>query len=482
MIKNRILFINHIAQDFINSAEPLGIMYLSAVAKNNGFQTRLVYPDYSKLIRVISEWKPGIIAYSITSDYSVFYRDLNSRLKQKFNFISIFGGPHVTFFPEFIEESGSIDAICIGEGEYAFGTFLKNIKEDRDFSCSANLWVRKENKIIKNRLAGLIDPLEQIDFPDRALLYNSYEYLRRNPIKVFMTTRGCPFECTYCFNHSYHELYKGLGKVIRRLKVDYVIKEIQFVKQNYPLQTVLFSDDTFNIMPDWIEEFSQKYRDTIGLPFTCCTRFDLLDEAVVHNLKKAGCIAMNLAIEAGNDDVRYNILNRKMTREKILAGADLLKKYKIYMLVQNMLGLPGTTLENDMETYLLNRNCNVDYAHSSVFQPYPGTRLTELTLEKGFFNGDFHKLNKEDYLKGVSRLNIKNKSEIRRFNKIFAIAVYLKLSRQLVDILIRLPLLKIYEVVHILFKFYSGRKLYNVSLRVVIMYFLGKVGLLSKKR
>lgn len=474
MAKNRILFINHVAHDFINSAEPLGIMYLSAVAKNNGFETRLVYPDYLNLVRIMSEWEPEIVAYSITSDHSVFYRDLNSRLKQNFRFISIFGGPHVTFFPEFIEESEGIDIICIGEGEYAFDVFLRNFKKSEDYSQCPNLWVRKENIIIRNKPVKLIEPLEQIGYPDRELLYNNYEHLRQNSVKIFMTTRGCPFECTYCFNHSYNELYKGRGKVIRRLKVDHVIEEIQLVKQKYPLQTVSFLDDTFNIMPDWIEEFSQKYRDAIGLPFTCCARFDILEEKMINDLKKAGCIAMHLAIESGNNDVRYEILNRKMSNEKILKGANLLKKHKIFMAVQNMLGLPGTTLENDIETFILNRDCNVDYAHSSVFQPYPGTRLAKLAIEKGFFDGDFSKLDKGDYLKGISHLNIKNKSEIHRLNKILAIAVYLKLSRQLVDILIRLPLLKIYEIIHIFFKLYSGKKLYNVTWKMLILQFISK--------
>ena len=458
MINSRILFINHVAQDFLNSAEPLGIMYLSAVAKKNGFETRLIYPDNQTMDKVMSEWKPGLVAYSITSDHSSFYRDINYRLKQKFNFISIFGGPHVTFFPEFIEQSKEVDIVCIGEGEYAFDVLLRNIKEGRDYFNTPNLWVRRENNITKNNPAKLIEPLEQIGFADRSFLYESCEYLKYNPVKIFMTMRGCPFECTYCFNHSYHQLYKGLGKVVRRLKVDHVINEIELVKRNYPLQTVSFLDDTFNIMPDWVEEFSKKYRNAIRLPFTCCARFDLLDEAIVSNLKKAGCVAMHLAIESGNDEVRYNILNRKMSRSKIAEGARLLKKYKIFMVVQNMLGLPDTTLENDIETFLLNKDCGVDYAHSSVFQPYPGTRLAKLASEKGLFSGEISVLNKSDYLKGISHLNIRNKSEIRRLNKIFAIAVYLKLNKQSVGILIKLPLLRIYEIIHIFFKAYSGKK------------------------
>lgn len=234
-------------------------------------------------------------------------------------------------------------------------------------------------------------------------------------------------------------------------------------------------------MPDWIEEFLRKYRDTIGLPFTCCARFDLLNEMIVNNLKNAGCVAMHLAIESGNDEVRYNLLSRKMSRERIVEGANLLKKYKIFMLVQNILGLPGTTIENDMETFFLNRDCSVDYAHSSVFQPYPGTRLAKLALERGFFDGNFSLLNKGDYLKGISHLNIRNKSEIRRLNKIFALAVYLKLNRQLVGILIRLPLLKFYKIVHILFKGYSGKRLYNVPFKILIMQFLLKVKLSFQK-
>ena len=124
----------------------------------------------------------------------------------------------------------------------------------------------------------------------------------------------------------------------------------------------------------------------------------------------------------------------------------------------------------------------MDYAHSSVFQPYPGTRLAKSALEKGFFDGDFSKLDKEDYLNGVSRLNIKNKSKIRRLNKIFAIAVYLKLNKQPIGILIRLPLLKIYEIIHILFKVYSGKKLYHISLYTLIMQFLHRVKSASKEQ
>lgn len=95
-----------------------------------------------------------------------------------------------------------------------------------DYSQSPNLWVRKGTDIIRNKPSKLIEPLEQIGFPDRGLLYDNYEHLKRNPVKIFMTTRGCPFKCTYCFNHAYNDLYKGLGKVIRRLMVDHVIAEL----------------------------------------------------------------------------------------------------------------------------------------------------------------------------------------------------------------------------------------------------------------
>ena len=108
-------------------------------------------------------------------------------------------------------------------------------------------------------------------------------------------------------------------------------------------------------------------------------------------------------------------------------------------------------------------------------------RLAKLASEKGLFSGEISVLNKSDYLKGISHLNIRNKSEIRRLNKIFAIAVYLKLNKQSVGILIKLPLLRIYEIIHIFFKAYSGKKIYRVSLPILIMQFLRHVKFLFKR-
>jgi radical SAM superfamily enzyme YgiQ (UPF0313 family) len=97
---------------------PLGIAYLLGVLKKIGCETQVLEignsPD--RAIKNIKYFAPDIIAYSVISGKQNFYLGFNKKLKKEINFISLFGGPHATFFPEMIEEE-SIDAVCIGEGE-----------------------------------------------------------------------------------------------------------------------------------------------------------------------------------------------------------------------------------------------------------------------------------------------------------------------------------------------------------------------------
>ena len=86
------------------------------------------------------------------------------------------------------------------------------------------------------------------------------------PIKSFITGRGCPYPCTYCFNYSFKEMYRGKGKFLRRVKVDYIIDEISRVKSQYPLQFIKFYDDIFAFPKDsWLKEFVEKYKSKINI-------------------------------------------------------------------------------------------------------------------------------------------------------------------------------------------------------------------------
>ena len=95
--------------------EPLGIMYLSSAIKSEGHETELVLTS-EDVEKMVEEYKPDFIGYSIMTGDQDFYDEINKNLKEKFKFFSIAGGPHPTFFPEMLNET-SFDALCMGEGE-----------------------------------------------------------------------------------------------------------------------------------------------------------------------------------------------------------------------------------------------------------------------------------------------------------------------------------------------------------------------------
>lgn len=393
--------------------EPLGIMYIASAIKEKGHEVDLALTS-EDLEKKVEDFKPDFIGYSIMTGDQNFYDNINKTLKQKQKFFSIAGGPHPTFFPEMLEKS-SFNAICRGEGEKAIQQFLENASSTR----ISNFWFKTQKEIIKNPVQQLIENLDEISFPDRELVFK-YKDIKEGPIKHFITSRGCPFNCTYCFNKSYSELYKGKGKRVRFRSVDNLLEEVEQVVFSSPTKITYFQDDTFILKPDWVKEFSKKYKKRISLPFHCHLRVDLVTEEIVKDLNYAGCQGINIGAESGNDFVKTDILNRNVSNKQIYNAIQLLKKYDIKTMIHNILGLPFTSLKNDFETLELNIKCQPDYAWASIFQPYPKTELGERCLKEKIYTGDFSDIN---HFFDISPLNINNKNEIANLQKLFAIAV-----------------------------------------------------------
>ncbi len=377
--------------------EPLGQLYIASSIKKEGHDVRLALTS-ENLEKKVGEYKPDFIGYSIMTGDQDFYDGINRRLKNKYDFFSIAGGPHPTFFPEMFEKS-SFDALCIGEGEETIKGILRNPKKK----------VYGVRNLIKN--------LDDIPFPDRELV-SKYPGVG---IQHFIASRGCPFSCSYCFNESWAKLYKEKGKRVRFRSVDNLLDEVEQVAEKFPTRFVYFQDDTFILDKKWLKEFAEKYKERINLPFHCHTRANLVTADIVNDLKNAGCYSVHVAAEAGNEEVRRNILNRNMTNSQILNAMELFRGVGIKTMLQNILGLPFTTLKNDMETLELNIECKPDYAWASIFQPYPKTELGERCIKEGVYTGDFSDLG--DNFFDCSRLNIENKNEIAVLQKLFAIAV-----------------------------------------------------------
>lgn len=396
--------------------EPLGVMYLSSVIKSLGHETDLVVTS-ENVEEKIRTFFPDVIMYGLMTGDQDFYNEVNKSLKEKFSFFSIAGGPHPTFFPEFLENS-SFDAICMGEGEGP----LKHFLENPDSKEIPNFWFKTEQGIIKNQVQSLIENLDDIPFPDRDLVFK-YPKILNGPIKHFISSRGCPYNCSYCFNASWAKIYEGKGKRVRFRSVDNLIKEIKEVVSSSLTKFVYFQDDTFTLDQEWLDEFADKYSKEIGFPFHCHVRANTLDEEKVKALKKAGCYSVHIAAETGNDQLRNQILNRNMSKEQIINACNLLRDNEIKFMLQNIIGLPGGSIKEDLETLELNIKCKPDYAWVSIFQPYPGTELGKICIEKRFYSGDFSDLGSSFFDSSKLNFSEEYKNQLSNLQKLFAIFV-----------------------------------------------------------
>ncbi|MHB0877025.1 MAG: B12-binding domain-containing radical SAM protein [Anaerolineae bacterium] len=427
--------------------EPQGLLLISALVKTHGHRVSLVIASQEDPVQAALRLRPDAIGYSVYTGTQRYYLDLNRRLKAQVGAqhaapLSIFGGPHPTFFPEMVEQDG-VDVVCIGEGEYATLELLDAMQAGEDYTGVRNLWLKTAGGIVRNTLRPPLTSAEMdaLPYADRRLLYDVHRPSRENHIRPFITTRGCPYNCTFCFNQAYSELYGQYGhKVgVRRRSVDNTLREIQAVAQQYPLSFVVFFDDTFIVHPRWLREFEQRYPAEIGLPFWCQVRANLVDEPVVALLKRSGCVSVSYGIEAGNEHLRNQVLNRNMTRQEIETAARILRQAGIAFSTNNMLGLPSGGLAEDLETLALNVACRPAYANVFLYQPYPKTALGEMAHSQGLMHGGF------DDLSGSVSLDspIKFKSEregrqIQNLQKLFAVTAefpwLLPVTKQLVKL------------------------------------------------
>jgi anaerobic magnesium-protoporphyrin IX monomethyl ester cyclase len=441
--------------------EPQGILLISSVLKQAGHQVSLVVATEEDPVEAALRLRPDVVGYTVYTGPHTWYLELNQRIRARLpGVFSIFGGPHPTFFPEMIGREG-VDAICIGEGEYATLDLLNTLEKDGDGAVRltdpaiTNWWFKLNGEVVRNPLRPLLtsEELDALPFSDRELLYTAHEQSRRTKIKPFITGRGCPYDCAFCFNKAYSDLYEGQGRRFRRRSPDDVIRELQDLTARHDVRFVLFMDDTFILQDKWLNEFMTRYKAEVGLPFWCQMRANLVTDEKVALFKDAGCVSVSFGLEAGNDRLRNAVLNRNMSREEILGAAEILRRHDITFMTNNMLGLPTGTLEDDFETLALNAQCRPAYANVFLFQPYPKTELGEWAYEHGWMMGSFDDLSGSVSDDTVIKFGSEaEKHQIENLQKLFALAVEFPWLLPVIRQLIRVPTNQLFWLAYKLWK------------------------------
>jgi radical SAM superfamily enzyme YgiQ (UPF0313 family) len=422
---------------------PQGIMYLSSLLKANNFEVHyLDTTDYQEADDFVKQISPDLLAYSITSGEYKHYNELNHRLK-KHKIMLVVGGAHATFFGnKFMQdEATSFDGACVGEGEFALLDLCNKLKEGSDYSGVEN-WIFKapDSSLIINKLRPLIDNLDELPFPD----FKLDEDLPKQKKVIFWLHRGCPYNCTYCMNHKWRAIYKGLGKVVRAPSPAYCIEMIKFrlsLTEN-EVEHILFQDDTFGVNLSWLRSFCDMYKKEVGLPWDAHLHPTMMAEKRISLMADAGCRIIETAIETGNEQRRRELLRRPVTNIQMLKGARIVHDYGLGMRIQNILLLPGETFKTAMETFELNIKSKPEVATASKFQPYPGMELTEKAIEMGYLKRGEFEDNIPDNFHWISILKFNNNHEVEKINNLlnlFTFGTYFTFLKPLICLLIKLP-------------------------------------------
>lgn len=437
-----------------NYYEPLGIMYLSAFLKKHGHFCELLDLKFQKYyIEEAKKINPDIIAYSVTTNNWKKYQQINLNLKKHLKFFAVFGGPHCTFYPDFIQEDG-VDAICRGEGEYPMLELVEKIANNQDITKTQNFWIKKDNIIYKNDLRPLIEDLDLLPFPDREIINKYKHYEKRSRIRT-ITSRGCLFKCSYCFNHANQKIYKGKGTYIRHRSPENVIRELKILKEKYKPGNIEFHDDIFILDVNWLKRFSKLFlEENINIPFEINIRLDLLTPEIVEILDKTGCYSVQYGIESGNELIRKQLLKRNITNKEIIEKSKLLQNASFKINTYNMIGYPGESIENAFETLFLNIKCKPNYAMNTIYYPYPMNELTEYSEMMGFYN-EKHDGNRKNLFYGDIVISTPLKRKFFRLHYLFGFGVKMPCLVKLIKLLIKLPFGYLYQFLFFLYRSYA---------------------------
>lgn len=431
--------------------EPLGIAYLSSVLKEHKHKVCIhIIKDnsFNEIMKVnikLLKENIDVIAYSVTTGTQEFYININKDFKdflwnRGIDITSIFGGPHCTYFPEIKKEEG-VDIVFRGEAEKSIIRVLNDVEMYID---------------------TIVEP-EEVDvntlpFPDRQVLYDANGL--ENPIKNIMTSRGCPFACTYCYNNVYKKEF-GNTK-LRYRDISNVIQEALHIKHYYPkTKLIFFEDDEFVCNKKRFFEFAKRWATEVKIPYHCQIRIERLDEDIIKAMTISGCVSVTYAIETGNENYRKKKLKRNITNKQIIEGAKLLHKYDIKIRTENMIGLPFENFNMILETIDLNIECNPTIGWASIYQPYNLTELGEITKKYKLFNGDLNTIPKSFFEKSVLNFDDLYKKRLKVIQRLFSLIVKYPILRFILKAYKFMPD-KLINKIHNRVKFNLYNKLYSV--------------------
>jgi radical SAM superfamily enzyme YgiQ (UPF0313 family) len=299
----------------------------------------------------------------------------------------VLGGPHVNIYPGETSDIKGVDFLALGEGEIRFSELLDNIDNlDKLKEIKGLMFRDPKGQMTFTGPPDILpeEVLNTLPFPARQLTpYKKYSSLlaKRTPITTMITSRGCPFNCSFC-NRPH------LGKKFRALSPRRVVEEFEACIK-FGVHEFLIYDDTFTIQKERVKEICRLViQKKMDIGFDIRARVDTLDREMLALLKKAGCRGIHYGIEAGTQKI-LKVLQKGIDLPKAKEVFDLTKKNKMQTLAYFMIGAPTETLEDIQQTFKVAAWLNPDFIHLTILTPFPGTPIYREGLDKGIIKKDY---------------------------------------------------------------------------------------------
>jgi radical SAM superfamily enzyme YgiQ (UPF0313 family) len=372
---------------------PLGLAYLHAYLEPHGYEIRTLFLNnhtqedcFRKTIEKIREFSPDIIGFQIFTANRVSSYALIEYIYKNYPKIKIIiGGIHATLMAEQVIEKFPFAAAVLGEGEETFLALAEELsKEKPNLDNVDGIAFCKNNKAYRTKERKLIENLDDLPFPKHEIFFAD----KRRTSGCLVTSRGCPFNCSFCCLDSISR------RRVRLRSAKNVVDEIEMMVKKFPqMKRIWIQDDNFFIDNQRVIDICDEIiKRKIKTSFVCSARIKPISKEMVVKLEKANFKKVLFGLESGDNGILKRC-HKGITQEDAIHALKLFASSKIVVGTFLIVGLPGETLETIMETArFVKKLQKIKYfylSEVSVLIVYPGTEVYEIAKAGGMIDDNY---------------------------------------------------------------------------------------------
>jgi len=387
-----------------DSIPGLGVLVLAAVARAHGYRVHLIdAKQQGSSVDAVSEQiaalRPDYLGISSTTISVTNGARIAARVKDLCPGVTtILGGAHVSAIPtRTLEAFPSIDYGIVGEGEHALFDLLARLQRGAALDDAAGLVWRRDGTIRANPRAAYIDDLDALPPPAWDLVPNfpygfqpSLFSYPRTPVATLITSRGCPFSCSFCDRST-------SGKKGRTHSVGYIVGLCRALVER-GVRHIIFVDDLFTVRKQRVQDLCHAFLDAgFSFSWSCSSHPNLLDFQTMQLMRRAGCWQIAYGIESGSQRV-LDVVKREVRIPKMRETLRMTRAAGIRTKGYIMIAHPTEGLDSLAETDEFLKTVELDICQITKFTPYPGTPAYPTIHAHGTFREDWDRMNAMNFL------------------------------------------------------------------------------------